>query len=196
MFSERSRQAPGYDAIAPVVRALLVALGFSPEQDEGLAGTPDRCMRAWQEMVSGYDRVAEEVLGTTFPGEGYDSVVVLKDVSFVSVCEHHLMTFTGKASVAYLPQSRVVGLSKMARLVDMHARRLQVQERMTIDIAKDLERVLKPLGVAVVVRAVHSCMEFRGVRKAGTEMVTSSMLGRFRTNIEARQEVLALMGRK
>ena len=189
----RVRVPPQWAEVAAAYGAMLHALGFRPDEDEGLRGTPDRCARAFMELLSGYDQRAEDVLGTDFPPDGYDSVVVLRDVAFVSLCEHHLMPFTGRASLAYLPATRVVGLSKLARLVEMHARRLQVQERMTVDIARDLERVLEARGVAVIVRAAHSCMGARGVRKPGAEMVTSTMLGTFRDSAEARAEVLQLM---
>jgi GTP cyclohydrolase I len=190
----RARQAVDWQAVEGAVAALLTALGFQHEEDEGLRATPARCSRSWRELLAGYEQSAASVLGTDFPSEGYDSVVVLRDVPFVSLCEHHLMPFTGRASLAYLPDKRVVGLSKMARLVEMHARRLQVQERMTVDIARDLNDGLAAQGVAVVIHAAHSCMGARGVRKPGAEMVTSAMLGVFRRSAEARAEVLALLG--
>lgn len=160
----------------------------------GMADTPARVVRAFEEMTLGYRQKAEDVLKTDFDAEGYDEIVALRDVPFHSLCEHHLLPFHGTASVAYLPAGgRVVGLSKLARLVEMHARRFQIQERMTRDIAADLERVLHAAGVAVVVKARHSCMEARGIRKAGAAMVTSALLGVFYDKPEARAEVMALL---
>lgn len=171
----------------------LLACGF--EQEEGIAETPTRVAKAYAELLSGYSVDIKALLTKTFEAS-YDGAVVLRDIPFVSLCEHHLMTFEGKASVAYIPSEmgrKVVGLSKLARLVEAHARRLQIQERMTDDIAHDLEKHLCAAGVAVIVQATHSCMSCRGVRKAGASMITSSMLGVFRTKPEARAEVLALM---
>jgi len=160
----------------------------------GMVDTPSRVVRAFEEMTSGYRQSADAILKTEFDSEGYDEIVALRDVPFHSLCEHHLLPFHGTASVAYLPaRGRVVGLSKLARLVEMHARRFQIQERMTRDIAADLERVLHAAGVAVVVKARHSCMEARGIRKAGATMVTSALLGVFYEKPEARAEVMALL---
>lgn len=174
------------------VRALLLAVGEDPDR-EGLRDTPRRVLAALREMSAGLGEDAAAVLGTTFEADGYDQVVVLRDVAFASLCEHHLLPFVGRAHVGYLPGARVVGLSKLARLVEAHARRPQIQERMTRDIALDIERVLCARGVAVVVEASHECMACRGVRKAGATMVTSEMLGRFRDTPAARAEVLSLM---
>lgn len=182
------------DETTEAVKALLVALGEDVERD-GLRDTPARVARAWGELLSGRVLNADAVLGTKFECDGYDEVIVLRDVSFNSVCEHHLMLFSGLASVAYLPKDgRVVGLSKLARLVDMHAKRLQLQERMTRDIAADIDRVLSPRGVAVIVEAQHLCMCARGVGKPGATMVTSVMLGAFRESDGSRAEVLRLIG--
>lgn len=159
---------------------------------KGMEGTPGRVVRALEEMTAGYRLRAEDVLGTTFDSEGYDEVVALTGIPFHSLCEHHLLPFHGVAHVAYIPVGgRVVGLSKLARLVELHARRFQLQERMTRDIAADLDRVLAPGGVAVMVRARHSCMEARGIGKAAT-MTTSVLQGAFRDEHDARAEVLAL----
>jgi GTP cyclohydrolase I len=175
-----------------VVR-LLELIGEDPSR-EGLRDTPRRHIKAMLEMTEGYKLKAEDVLKTTFDAEGYDELVVLKHIEFTSLCEHHLLPFSGTAAVAYLPGERIVGLSKLARLVEMHARRLQVQERMTSDIANDIQRVLGPRGVAVVVQAHHSCMGCRGVRKPTARMVTSAMRGTFLEKAEARAEVLSLFG--
>jgi GTP cyclohydrolase I len=159
---------------------------------EGMRGTPGRVLRAFEEMTAGYRQRAEDVLGTVFDSDGYDEVVSLTGIPFHSLCEHHLLPFHGVAHVAYIPVGgRVVGLSKLARLVELHARRFQLQERMTQDIAHDLVRCLSPEGVAVMVRARHSCMEARGVQKDAT-MTTSVLLGAFRDQPDARAEVLAL----
>lgn len=174
-------------------RVLLTSLGYDVSTP-ALLDTPARCARAWQELLSGRYLHPEDILGREFEGGGYDSPVVLRRIPFASTCEHHLLPFSGLASVSYLPRDKVVGLSKLARLVELHARRLQLQERMTADIAHDLERVLEAKAVGVIVRATHSCMCYRGVRKPGAEMVTSTMLGVFRTDPSSRAEVLHLMG--
>jgi GTP cyclohydrolase IA len=171
----------------------LEACGFEPEIDDAIRDTPKRVAKAYAELLSGYQVDIAALLSTSFE-VGYDAVVALRDIPFVSLCEHHMMTFSGTASVAYVPGgNHVVGLSKLARLVEAHARRLQIQERMTHDIAKDLETHLAATGVAVIINASHSCMTCRGVRKAGATMVTSSMLGVFRDKPEARAEVMALL---
>jgi GTP cyclohydrolase I len=175
------------------VRRQLELIGQDPNR-EGLIDTPKRYLKAMREMTRGYLLKAEDVLGTTFANDGYDEIVVLRDIEFTSLCEHHLLPFSGTAAVAYLPSERVVGLSKLARLVDMHANRLQIQEQMTIDIQRDIDRVLGSRGTAVVVRAHHSCMGCRGVRKPSASMVTSAMTGMFKDDHRARAEVLTLMG--
>jgi GTP cyclohydrolase I len=177
-------------------RDLLVGLGYKPK-DEELRDTPQRVARAWKELLSGVTQDPQKILGTTFAARDYDEIVLLKNIAFYSMCEHHLLPFHGVAHVAYLPngkRGRVAGLSKLARLVEMHARRLQLQERMTSSIARDLSRVLKTRGTAVVVQASHMCMCARGVSKPGATMMTSTMLGSFRRGASARAEVLALLG--
>lgn len=174
------------------VRELLIALGQDPDR-EGLLDTPARVARAWAEMLSGDDANPQEILARTFDSDGFDQIVALSDIPFYSTCEHHLLPFHGKAHVAYLPRKgRVVGLSKMARLVRMHARKLQLQERMTHDIANDLQRHLDPLGVAVVVQAGHLCMQARGVQTPGSMMTTSVVLGVFR-EASAKAEVMNIL---
>jgi GTP cyclohydrolase IA len=181
---------------AESVRNLLIALGYDPDH-EALIDTPKRVAKAMREATDGRDLRAEDVLGTTFPADGYDEVILLRNIPFYSMCEHHLLPFHGHAHVAYVPaqgeQKRVVGLSKLARLVDMHARRLQLQERMTANIADDLERVLAATGVGVIVTAKHLCMCSRGVAKDGASMVTSVMRGCFMTKPEARAELMELI---
>ncbi len=153
-------------------------------------------MRAYEEWFSGYDKDPREYLSRTFEEiSGYDEMVLLRDVDFVSHCEHHLAPIIGRVHIGYLPRNRVVGISKLARLVDVYAKRLQIQEKMTAEIADCLISVLKPLGVAVVIEGVHECMTTRGVHKRGVTMVTSQMLGVFRKNAVTRQEFLSAIGR-
>lgn len=176
------------------VRTLIRWAGDDPDR-EGLLGTPDRVVRAWQEFFRGYDEDPTEILARTFEEiEGYDEMVMLKDIRFESHCEHHLLPIIGKAHVAYLPERRVVGISKLARLVDAYAKRMQIQEKMTAQIAAAIDDVLQPKGVAVVIEAAHQCMTTRGVHKPGTTMVTSRMLGGFRTDQKTRREFLAMIG--
>jgi GTP cyclohydrolase I len=176
------------------VRTLIRWAGDDPER-EGLLGTPDRIVRAYQEFFSGYDEDPVALLNRTFEQtDGYDEIVVLKDIRFESHCEHHIAPIIGKVHVAYLPNNRVVGISKLARLVDVYAKRLQIQEKMTSQIANTLDEVLQPKGVAVVIEAAHQCMTTRGVHKPGVTMVTSRMLGAFRDDPSSRREVLAMIG--
>ncbi|HEV2546113.1 MAG TPA: GTP cyclohydrolase I FolE [Stellaceae bacterium] len=176
------------------VRTLLEWAGDDPGR-EGLKGTPGRVVRAFEEYFSGYDTDPVELLQRTFEEtDGYDEMVVLRDIRFESHCEHHIAPIIGKAHVAYLPQKRVVGISKLARLVEVYARRLQIQEKMTAQIANTLDEVLQPKGVAVVIEAAHQCMTTRGVHKAGVAMVTSRMLGAFRTDASTRREFLSIIG--
>lgn len=176
------------------VRILIRWAGDNPDR-EGLLGTPDRVARAWEEFFRGYKEDPTDILARTFEEiEGYDEMVMLKDIRFESHCEHHLLPIIGKAHVAYLPDCRVVGISKLARLVDAYAKRMQIQEKMTAQIAAAIEDVLQPKGVAVVIEATHQCMTTRGVHKPGTTMVTSRMLGGFRTDQKTRREFLSMIG--
>lgn len=177
------------------IRDFLRAFGYEVDGSDALVDTPARVVRAWRELLAGRDVSAHEVLARTFEADGFDEVVMLKGINFYSMCEHHLLPFHGTAHVAYIPKEggRVVGLSKLARLVEMHARRLQLQERMTRDIAADLQEQLEPKGVAVVLQAVHLCMCARGVQKPGATMMTSTMLGAFREKGPARSEFFSLM---
>jgi GTP cyclohydrolase IA len=183
------------EAAEKAIRAFLQEFGYDTNSD-ALRDTPARVVRAWEELVSGEGRDAKDVLSRVFDSDGFDQAVILRDISFDSLCEHHLMPFTGKASIAYIPNEngKVVGLSKLARLVELHSRRLQLQERMTRGIANDMERYLTPAGVAVVVQASHTCMCGRGIRKPGALMVTSEMRGAFRSSDAARSEVMRLFG--
>jgi GTP cyclohydrolase I len=177
-------------------REILRWIGEDPERD-GLRDTPARMIRAYREYFAGYETDPEEALRTTFAEvDGYDEMIVLRGVTFESHCEHHLAPIIGRAWVGYLPDRRVVGISKLARIVDIYARRLQIQERLTAQIANAIESVLKPRGVAVVVKATHHCMMSRGVRRHGADLVTSRMLGVFRDQPITRSEFLALVDSK
>jgi GTP cyclohydrolase IA len=176
------------------VRTLIRWAGDDPAR-EGLVGTPDRVVRAYEEYFSGYDEDPVQLLHRTFEEmDGYDEIVMLKDIRFESHCEHHIAPIIGKVHIAYLPNNRVVGISKLARLVEVYAKRLQIQEKMTAQIANTLDDVLRPKGVAVVIEAAHECMTTRGVHKPGVHMVTSRMLGVFRTDPTTRREVLSMIG--
>ncbi len=174
------------------VRTLIRWAGDDPRR-EGLAETPARVARAYQEWFAGYGATPDEMLERTFDEvAGYDDIVLLRDIPLESVCEHHMAPIRGVAHIAYLPAKRVVGISKLARLVDVYARRLQIQERLTSEIAEALQRVLQPRGVAVVIAASHACMSSRGVNKQGVTMVTKRLLGAF-ANDPARREILATL---
>jgi GTP cyclohydrolase IA len=176
------------------VRTLIRWAGDDPAR-EGLLGTPDRVTRAYEEWFAGYAMDPHEILKRTFEEtEGYDEMVVLRDIRFESYCEHHLAPIIGKAHIAYLPDHRVIGISKLARLVEVYAKRLQIQEKMTAQIAGTLSDVLQPKGVAVVIEAAHQCMTTRGVHKPGVSMVTSTMLGAFRDDPTTRREFLSMIG--
>ena len=176
------------------VRTLLRWTGDDPDR-EGLLGTPERVVRAYQEWFAGYDEDPVAILERTFEETaGYDEMVVLRDIRFESHCEHHLAPIIGMAHCAYLPNKRVVGISKIARVIELYAKRLQIQEKMTAQIATAINDVLRPRGVAVVVRATHQCMTTRGIHKPGVSMVTSRMLGAFRNNEATRREFLAMIG--
>ena len=179
------------DRIAAAVREILIAVGEDPDR-EGLRNTPTRVARMYEELFSGLRSDPAELLTTRFT-ETYDEMVVLKNIPFNSMCEHHLMPFEGKASVAYLPDGQVVGISKLARVVDSYAHRPQVQERLTSQIADVLMSTIKPKGVAVVMTATHTCMTCRGIKKAGSLMVTSAVRGRCRSDPRSRGEVMALL---
>lgn len=177
------------------VRTLLRWAGDNPTR-EGLLDTPKRVVKSYEEFFKGYAVDPIEILSRTFKEvDGYDEMVVLRDIDFSSHCEHHLVPFTGKAHVAYIPNNKVVGISKLARLVDIYANRLQIQEKFTSQIANTLNDILQPKGVAVVVEATHMCMTTRGVHKNGTVMQTSKLLGIFRSDSRTRQEFFSLLKR-
>jgi GTP cyclohydrolase IA len=177
--------------IERAVREILLAIGEDPDR-EGLRQTPSRVARSYAELMTGLKIDPRKYLQTVFH-ERYDEIVLLRDIQFNSMCEHHLMPFTGRAHLAYLPDGKVVGLSKLARLVEGYARRPQVQERLTTQIADALMEELHPLGAACVIEATHTCMTIRGVRKPGSVMVTSALRGTFKSNASSRAEVLALI---
>ncbi len=177
------------------VQALLKAVGEDPER-EGLKNTPNRVARMYAELLSGYHVKPSKIINGALFNINYDEMVLVRDIEFYSLCEHHMLPFLGRAHVAYLPAGKVIGLSKIPRIVDMYARRLQVQERMTRQIADILQETLQPQGVAVVVEAVHMCSMMRGVKKHEARMTTSAMHGAFRANLATRQEFLDNISRR
>jgi GTP cyclohydrolase I len=191
-FPRQFDAAPSREEAEAAFRTIIRWTGDNPDRP-GLLETPSRAARAFREYFAGYEQDPLSILNKTF-GEtgGYEEMVVLRGISFQSHCEHHLAPIVGQAWVAYVPSGRVVGLSKLARVVDAYARRLQIQERMTSEIASAVQEVLEPQGVGVVIKAVHHCLSNRGIQKVGAEMVTSCMLGCFRDNAPTRQEFLAM----
>lgn len=175
------------------VRTLLRWAGENPNR-EGLLDTPKRVVKSYQEFFKGYLEDPAEILSRTFEEtEGYDEMILLKDILLESHCEHHMVPITGRAHVAYLPRNRVVGISKLARVVDAYAKRFQIQEKLTVQIAATIQEVLQPRGVAVVIEANHQCISTRGVHKPGVSMITSHMIGEFRDNPSTRREFLAMI---
>ena len=189
-MSDAPNKQQAITAVDTLVRYIESADG---ELREGLARTPQRVIESFEEIYSGYSGNSELILDATFNSEGYDGIVLLRDIEFHSVCEHHLLPFSGKAHIAYIPVDRIVGISKLARLLDMHSSRLQNQERVTKGIADDIEAVLAPLGCAVILEASHDCMQCRGVKKQNSVMTTSAMRGVFFDKSEARGELLQLI---
>jgi GTP cyclohydrolase I len=181
--------------MAELVREMIVELGEDPARD-GLQRTPQRVAQAFTDLTQGYRMDAKEILNEALFDVTYDEMVIVKDIEMFSLCEHHLLPFFGKVHVAYIPRRKVVGLSKIARLVEMFARRLQVQERLTNQIAETLQEAVDPLGVGVVVEARHLCMMMRGIEKQHSSAVTSAMLGEFRENVQTREEFLSLVSRR
>ncbi|MFT7664397.1 MAG: GTP cyclohydrolase I [Planctomycetota bacterium] len=178
--------------IEPLIRDLLINIGEDPER-EGLARTPDRVARSYKELTKGYDQTVTEVVGQGVFNEDCSEMVVVRDIEFYSMCEHHMLPFYGRMHVAYIPNGKIIGLSKIPRIVDVFARRLQVQERLTSEVAKAIQEVLKPKGVGVVASARHLCMMMRGVQKQNSSAMTSCLLGGFRTDPSTRAEFLNLV---
>lgn len=192
--NELSEGFPSRAEAERAVRTLIRWAGDDPER-EGLLGTPDRVVRSYQEFFAGYRESPADILRRTFTEtDGYDEMVVLRDIAFESHCEHHMVPIIGKAHVGYLPDSKVVGISKLARVVEIYAKRLQIQEKMTAQIANVIDAELQPRGVAVVIEAAHQCMTTRGVHKPGVTMITSRMLGAFRDDAMTRREFLSMIG--
>ena len=187
------KSVPSQLEIEQAFRGVLRWIGEDPDRD-GLRETPARLVRAYREYFCGYEQDPEQILQKTFEEiEGYDEMVLLRGIPFQSHCEHHLAPITGRAWIAYVPNERVVGISKLARVVEAYAKRLQIQERLTAQIANCIEQVLKPKGTGVVIKATHHCMTSRGVNKQGTDLVTSRMLGCFRDNPMTRQELMSMV---
>lgn len=194
MSEMKKKPRPSREEAEDAVRTLIRWAGDDPER-EGLLNTPARVARAYEEWFQGYDTDTSSILGTTFDEtDGYDEMVALRNVRFESHCEHHMAPVIGRCHIAYLPRSRVVGISKLARMVEVFAKRLQIQERLTAQIADTINDMLEPRGVGVVVEATHHCMTTRGVHKTGVVMVTSRMLGDFRTKAATRREFLSHIG--
>ena len=183
-----------FESIRNAVIEVIKGVGEDPER-EGLRNTPDRVSRMYAELLSGYSADPEKIINGALFHINYDEMVLVRDIEFYSLCEHHMLPFLGRAHVAYLPAGKVIGLSKIPRIVDMYARRLQVQERMTRQIADLLQQTLEPQGVAVVVEAMHLCSMMRGVKKHDARMTTSAMHGAFRANLATRQELLENISR-
>jgi len=190
-LSEKQLEQNGIDnaSVEEAIAQLLKAVGEKPER-EGLKFTPKRVARMYSELLSGYNIDADAMINDALFNISYDEMVLVRDIEFYSMCEHHILPFMGRVHVAYIPDGKVIGLSKIPRIVDMYARRLQVQERMTRQVADFLRDLLKPQGVAVVVEAIHLCSRMRGVKKHDARMTTSAMHGAFRANLATRQEFL------
>ena len=194
--TEAEKRKPSRQAAEEAVRTLIRWAGDDPER-EGLLGTPDRVVRSYQEFFAGYLEDPVQLLQRTFEeSEGYDEMITLTGIRLESYCEHHMVPIVGEAHIAYLPNKRVVGISKLARVMEVYAKRLQIQEKLTSQIANIIQQVLEPQGVAVVIEAAHQCMTTRGVHKTGVKMVTSRMLGVFRENSDTRREFLDLIAMK
>ena len=186
-------ERPTLEEAEEAVRVLIKWAGDDPLR-EGLIGTPNRVVRSYLEFFAGYNEDPVLILERTFEEtDGYDEMVVLKDIRLESHCEHHMVPIIGKAHIAYLPKKRVVGISKLARVLEVYSKRLQIQEKLTAQVANTIQEVLDPMGVAVVIEAAHQCMTTRGVKKPGVNMITSRMLGEFRNNSETRREFLAVI---
>lgn len=192
---EREQERPSYDEMVEAIRKILVYAGEDPTR-EGLVDTPDRYIRAMDEFFAGYQMDPVAMLERTFEEtEGYEDMVVLSNIRFESHCEHHMVPIIGVVHVGYIPKDRVVGISKLARVVDAYAKRFQIQEKMTSQIANTINDVLEPKGVGVIVEAQHQCMTTRGIRKTDASMVTRSLMGEIRDNMDTRREFFSLIGK-
>ena len=184
---------PSRTEVEAAIRTIIRWTGDNPDRD-GLLNTPARLARAYEEYFRGYNEDPERILSTTFEEtEGYDEMIILRGIRFESHCEHHIAPIIGRAWVAYIPNGRVVGISKLARIVEVYAKRLQIQEKMTAQIANAIDKVLQPQGVGVIIKAEHYCMTARGIMKPGADLVTSRMLGVFRDSAATRQEFLSMV---
>jgi GTP cyclohydrolase I len=192
---EQAGEQAGDQVVADMMRVVLKQMGEDPDR-EGLRRTPERFEKALRFLTSGYQQDAEKLLNGAMFNVCYDQMVVVKDIEVFSLCEHHMLPFFGRCHVAYIPNKKVVGLSKIPRLVNMFSRRLQIQERLTSQIAQAIQSSVAPLGVGVVIEARHLCMVMRGVEKQRSEAVTSAMLGAFRENLQTREEFLSLISRR
>ena len=191
--NQTTNKRPSREEAEAAVRTLLLWAGENPDR-EGLVNTPKRVVKAYEEMFAGYNQSAEEILGTVFDEvSGYNDPVLIKDIPFYSHCEHHMVPIIGKAHVAYMPDGRVVGLSKIPRVVDVYAKRLQTQESITAEVADALYRYLKPRGVAVLIEAEHMCMAMRGVKKQGSTTITATYRGFYKDNVEAQVNFLKMI---
>ena len=191
---EKIKNKPTKEEVKEAVKTLIKWAGDDPTR-EGLLETPNRVVKSYQDFFSGYDEDPREILSKKFREvEGYDEMIVLKDIRLESHCEHHMVPFIGKAHVGYLPNNKIVGLSKLARVVELFSKRLQIQEKLTAQIANAIDEILKPKGVGVIIEASHLCIATRGVRKETSRMVTSRMLGLFRDNSDTRKEFLNIIG--
>jgi GTP cyclohydrolase IA len=191
-IAKLKRATAGKPSLIPELENIIRGLGEDPDR-EGLRRTPERAAEALKYLTSGYTQSVEQIVNSALFSVNYDEMVIVKDIEFFSLCEHHMLPFFGKVHVAYIPRKKVIGLSKLPRIVDMFARRLQLQERMTQQIAETIEKAVSPLGVGVVCEARHFCMMMRGVEKQHSGAVTSSMLGAFRNNKGTRDEFLSLV---
>jgi len=191
---EKIKNKPTKEEAKEAVKTLIKWAGDDPTR-EGLLETPNRVARSYQDFFSGYDEDPREILSKKFREvEGYDEMIVLKDIRLESHCEHHMVPFIGKAHVGYLPKNKIVGLSKLARVVELFSKRLQIQEKLTAQIANTIDEILKPKGVGVIIEASHLCIATRGIRKETSRMVTSRMLGLFRDNSDTRREFMDIIG--